>query len=39
MESLMLRVLQGLQVGMKVDFDLLFFKVLFLSGKLAATLR
>lgn len=39
MESLMLRVLQGLQVGMKVVFDLLFFKALLLSGKLAAMSR
>lgn len=38
-ESLMLRVLQGLEVGMKVVFDLLFFKALLLSGKLAATSR
>lgn len=36
MESLMLRVLQGLQVGMKVVFDSLFFKAHLLSGKLAA---
>jgi len=39
MESLMLRVLQGLQVGMKVVFDLLFFKARLLSGKFATVLR
>lgn len=39
MESLILRVLQRLQVGMKVVFDLLFFKAHLLSRKLTAMLR